>query len=90
MSSINLSPNISPDTPFDLKVQNYSVRELEEILELPANYDVSIVEMKETKMRQNIMSDTTVDTPMKMKTVQFLTDAKKKILNRGKRRGKGI
>jgi len=89
MSSINLTPNISPDTSFDLKVQNYSVRELEEILELPANYDVSIVEMKETKMRQNIMSDTTVDTPTKMKTVQFLTDAKKKILNKGKGTGKG-
>ena len=89
MSSINLSPNISPDTSFDLKVQNYSVRELEEILELPANYDVSIVEMKETKMRQNIMSDTTVDTPTKMKTVQFLTDAKKKILNKGKGTEKG-
>jgi hypothetical protein len=89
MSSINLSPNISPDTSFDLKVQNYSVRELEEILELPANYDVSIVEMKETKMRQNIMSDTTVDTPTKMKTVQFLTDAKKKILNKRKGTEKG-
>ena len=70
------------DTSFDLKVQNYSVRELEEILELPQNYDSSIVELKETKLRQNMMSDSSTDTATKMKMVQFLADAKKKILNK--------
>lgn len=72
----------TPDTSFDLKVQNYSVRELEEILELPHNYDSYIVELKETKLRQNMMSDPTTDTATKMKMVQFLSDAKKKIMNK--------
>lgn len=75
---------MSTDTSFDLKVQNYSVRELEEILELPPNYDASIVELKETKLRQNIMADASIDMATKMKMTQFLTDAKKKITNKSK------
>ena len=42
---------------FDLNIGNYSKKELEEILELPTNYDTSVIEMKEAKLRQNIMSD---------------------------------
>jgi hypothetical protein len=65
---------------FDLSIQHYNRRELEEIFELPPHYDPSILEMKETKLRQNIMTDPTLDTNMKMKTIQFLSDAKKKLL----------
>jgi hypothetical protein len=68
------------DNQFDLSIKHYNIRELEDIFELPPSYDASIVEMKETKLRQNIMSDQTVDTQTKMKTVAFLTDAKKKII----------
>ena len=65
---------------FDLNVHHYNIRELEDTFELPPNYDASIVEMKETKLRQNILSDPTVSEVIKKKTVQFLTDAKKKIV----------
>ena len=65
---------------FDLNVKNYNVRELEQIFELPPNYDTYIVEMQETKLRQNIMSDNTVEMKTKMNTVQFLKDAKTKIV----------
>ena len=68
------------DNQFDLSVKHYNIRELEDIFELPPSYDASIVEMKETKLRQNIMSDPSVDTQIKMKTVAFLADAKKKII----------
>jgi hypothetical protein len=67
---------------FDLSIQHYNRRELEEIFELPPHYDASILEMKETKLRQNIMTDPTLDTNMKMKTVQFLSDAKKKLITK--------
>ena len=63
---------------YELNSNNYKLKELEEILELPSNYDSSIVEMKETKLRQNIMSDPSVDQSTKMKTIQFLADVKKK------------
>jgi hypothetical protein len=68
------------DNSFDLNVKNYNIRELEEIFELPPRYDASIVEMQETKLRQNIMSDASVETPIKMKTVKFLTETKKKLI----------
>ena len=68
------------DNQFDLSIKHYNIRELEDIFELPPSYDASIVEMKETKLRQNIMSDQSVDTQIKMKTVAFLADAKKKII----------
>ena len=65
------------DNQFDLSIKHYNIRELEDIFELPPSYDASIVEMKETKLRQNIMSDPSVDTQIKMKTVAILADAKK-------------
>lgn len=65
----------------DLNTQNYKLRELEEIMELPLGYDASIVEMKETKMRQNIMSDSSVDQKTKTKTIQFLKEVKKNIID---------
>ena len=40
---------------FDLNISNYKMEELEQILELPSNYDESIIEIKETKLRQNIL-----------------------------------
>ena len=34
---------------FDLNIKNYTTKELEELFELPLNYDESIVEIHETK-----------------------------------------
>jgi hypothetical protein len=65
---------------FDLNIQNYKMTELEEIFELPTNYDASIVEMKETKLRQNILSDSTIQYNTKTKTLQFLDDVKKMLI----------
>jgi hypothetical protein len=65
---------------FDLNIQNYKMVELEEIFELPTNYDASIVEMKETKLRQNILSDSTIQYNTKTKTLQFLDDVKKMLI----------
>jgi hypothetical protein len=66
---------------FDLNIQNYKNRELEEIFELPPNYDASIVEMKETKLRQNILQDSTISSDTKSKTIQFLDIVKKTLIN---------
>ena len=61
---------------FDLNIGNYSKSELEEILELPMNYDESIIQMKETKLRQNIMSDLSIPASIKTKTLNFITNIK--------------
>ena len=65
---------------FDLNISNYKMAELEQILELPSNYDESIIEMKETKLRQNIMNDKNVPPNIKTNTLNFITDVKKKLV----------
>ena len=42
---------------FDLNIANYKISELEQLLELPSNYDETIIEMKEGKLRQNIINN---------------------------------
>jgi uncharacterized protein (UPF0147 family) len=64
---------------FDLNIANYKIEELEQILELPTNYDESTIEMKETQLRQNILNDKTVPHNIKTNTLNFITDVKKKL-----------
>ena len=61
---------------FDLNIGNYSKTELEEILELPMNYDESIIQMKENKLRQNIISDLSIPTSIKTQTLNFISNIK--------------
>jgi hypothetical protein len=61
---------------FDLNIGNYSKTELEEILELPTNYDETVIQMKEAKLRQNIMSDLSIPSTIKTKTLGFITNVK--------------
>ena len=63
-------------TNFDLNIGNYSKSELEEILELPANYDETIIQLKEAKLRQNITNDLSVNPVIKTKTLLFITNIK--------------
>lgn len=61
---------------FDLNIGNYSKEELEEILELPTNYDENIIQMKETKLKQNIINDLSISSNIKAKTLGFITNIK--------------
>ena len=61
---------------FDLNIGNYSKDELEELLELPKNYDENIIQMKENKLRQNIMSDLSIPSIIKTKTLSFISNVK--------------
>ena len=65
---------------FDLNISNYKMEELEQILELPSNYDESIIEIKETKLRQNILNDKSVPVNIKTNTLNFITDVKQKLV----------
>jgi hypothetical protein len=64
---------------FDLNINNYTIKELEELLELPNSYDESIIEMKETKLRENIINDKTIVSKTKNMTLDFINDVKKKL-----------
>jgi hypothetical protein len=67
------------DTKFDLNIENYTIRELEELLELPNSYDESTIEMKEIKLRENIISDRSILSSTKNMTLDFINDVKKKL-----------
>jgi hypothetical protein len=66
---------------FDLNINNYTKKELEEIFELPENYDESIVEMRETKLRQNIINDKDIVLSTKTNTLFFLNQIKQILIN---------
>ena len=64
---------------FDLNLNNYTIIELEELFELPPNYDETIIEIKETKLRQHIMNDRNVISSTKTNTLDFINKVKKKL-----------
>lgn len=66
---------------FDLNIKNYTKKELEDIFELPLNYDETTVETQETKMRQNILTDTNIIHSTKNNTLKFISDVKKTLIN---------
>ena len=65
---------------FDLNIENYSIEELADMFDLPANYDKNIVEIKEAQLRGNIMNNREISQDIRMKTLNFLVEAKKIIL----------
>ena len=66
---------------FDLNIKNYTTKELEELFELPLNYDESIVEIHETKMRQNILNDKSILSSTKNNTMSFIGDVKNVLIS---------
>ena len=74
---------------FDLTVSNYTKPELEQLFDLPTIYDESVVEIQETKLRQNIMNDSSITSIVKNQTLTFITDVKKLLMNRGSGSGSG-
>lgn len=66
---------------FDLNIDNYSISELIEMFELPSYFDKTIVEMKESKIKEIILNNGGINEETKTNTVNFLTKAKNIILN---------
>ena len=66
---------------FDLNINNYTKQELSSLFDLPPNYDNSILEIKESKMRENIMKNTEINKDTQIKTINFLVKAKNILLN---------
>ena len=66
---------------FDLNIQNYKLNELEEIFDLPQNYDQAIIELRELKLRENICSDSSVNDNMRNETLEFLKQARDNLIN---------
>ncbi len=61
---------------FDLNINNYRKQELIDMFELPPNYDKNIVEIKESKLRESIINNNEINQDIKIKTINFLAEAK--------------
>lgn len=66
---------------FDLNIDNYTKQELASLFDLPPSYDNSILEIKESKLRENIMKNTEINKDIQIKTINFLVKAKTILLN---------
>jgi hypothetical protein len=66
---------------FDLNIDNYTRDELIQMFELPSNFDRNILEIKEVKLKDSIISNNEINKDTKVKTMNFLTKAKNVILN---------
>ena len=66
---------------FDLNINNYQKKELEEIFGLPEIYDVSVIESRENKLRDNIVSDPSVTDIVREQTLEFLQKAKDNLVS---------
>ena len=66
---------------FDLNIHNYKLKELEEIFDLPQNYDQATIELRENKLRENICSDASVNDKTRDETLEFLKQARDSLIN---------
>ena len=66
---------------FDLNTDNYTKQELISLFDLPPNYNNNILDIKESKMRENIMKNTEINKDTQTKTINFLVKAKTILLN---------
>jgi hypothetical protein len=66
---------------FDLDINNYTKNELYEMFELPFNCDINVFEMKESKIRENIINSKEINREIQKKTLEFLKKAKHILFN---------
>ena len=43
--------------PFNFDIRNYTINDLKDIFELPNNFDSNVIEIKETKLREKLLSN---------------------------------
>jgi len=60
----------------DFNLSNYQKTELQEMFELPSNYNQELVEIQEKKLRDTIINNQSINENIKNKTLIFLQEAK--------------
>lgn len=66
---------------FDYNINNYTKEDLMDIFELPLNYDINIINIKEAKLRDTIIKNQQISEEKKRSTLNFLLHAKNTLLN---------
>ena len=65
--------------PPNFDIRNYTINDLKDIFELPNNFDSNVIEIKETKLREKLLSNPKLTPKLKQDTIQFITSAKIKL-----------
>lgn len=65
--------------PLNFDIRNYTINDLKDIFELPNNFDSNVIEIKETKLREKLLSNPKLTPKLKQDTLQFITTAKIKL-----------
>lgn len=65
----------------DFNLKNYQKTELQDMFELPSDYNQELVDIQEKKLRDNIVNNQTIHENIKNKTLIFLKEAKQLLLN---------
>ena len=60
----------------DFNLKNYQKSELQEMFELPTNYNQELVDIQEKKLRENIVNNPSINENIKNKTLFFLQEAR--------------
>jgi len=72
---------------FDLNIDNYKKEELEEMFDLPSNYDHLFIQLKADKLRDTIFNDKDIGPSVKNNTIAFINQAKETLLKQLKNIG---
>ena len=68
---------------FDLNINNYTRGELIQMFDLPSNFNKTLLEINETKLKDSIINHTKIKEDVRTKTLNFLIKAKNIILTQG-------
>ena len=64
----------------DFNLKNYTKPELQDMFELPSDYNQELVDIQEKKLRENIVNNQSIRENIKNKTLLFLKEAKQLLL----------
>ena len=64
----------------DFNLKNYQKTELQDMFELPSDYNQELVDIQEKKLRDNIVNNQSIHENIKNKTLLFLKEAKQLLL----------
>ena len=66
---------------FDLNISNYKKEELEELLDLPNNYTLHLIEKNSLKLKKNIEEDKSISSTTSNNTINFIDGIKEVLIN---------
>jgi len=75
---------------FDLNISNYTINELEELFELPPNYNETDIETRGTKLKHSIISDNSIVNETRKNTIKFIDNIKITLNNNLNKIGNGL